>query len=116
MYYKLVILLNDYKLVKTIHFVNNMCITKIEPYHHISNIIFSSKKNKMSIQLYEDDKKIFDSNIIYIPNKLYKLYDYNFKKLYTHCIEFSEYLICIDIMKIYKMKYFKSIFIAKKNF
>lgn len=114
MYYKLVLILNDYKFVKTINFLKNICITKIGPYNNISEIMFYSKKNIIKIELYEDDKKIFDSDIITIPKKLYKLYEFNFKKLYTHCIEFSEYLICIDIMKIYKMKYFKSIFILKK--
>ena len=36
-------------------------------------------------------------------------------KLYTHCIELDEYLIGIDVMNIYKIKYFSSFFIMKKN-
>ena len=114
MYYKLVIFLNEFKIEKVINFKNNMCISKIDADSNIVNILLSSRTNKVRVQLYDFNKKIMDSDDIILPKKLYRIYKFGLKKLYTHCIELEEHFICIDIMKIYKIRYFKSIFIAKK--
>lgn len=112
MYYKLVIYLNNYIIEKTISFKNNMSITNISN-NNISDIIYSSNSNNIRLNLFKENDLILDTDNILVPKKLYKMYDLGYKKLYSFCLEFDEYLICIDIIKIYKMKYFKSIFIAK---
>jgi hypothetical protein len=114
MYYKLVIILNNYKIEKSIYFNKNIYITKIYQYHNILDILFSTYNNIMRIILYDNDIVIFDTNDIILPKKLYKLYNFGGRKLYTYCLELDEFLIGIDIMKIYKIKYFSSFFIMRK--
>ena len=113
MYYKFVIFLNESKIEKIVNFKNNMCICKLDN-SNISDILLSSKNNIIRVQIYDFDKKILDSDDILLPKKLYRMYTIGLKKLYTHCIELEEYFVCIDVMKIYKIRYFKSIFISKK--
>jgi len=114
MYYKLIIKLNDYTIEKWIYFNKNIFIAKIYPYHDLLNILFLTYSNVMRVMLYDNNNIILDSNDIKLPKKLYKLYNFNGRKLYTYCLELDDYLIGIDVMKIYKIKYFSSFFIMKK--
>ena len=115
MYYKLKIILNDYTIERSFIFNNYIYITKIYPINDLLNVLFLTKENKIKVSLFYFDSLIFESNEITLPQKMYKLYNYKGRKLYTHCIELDEYLIGIDVMNIYKIKYFSSFFIMKKN-
>jgi len=114
MYYKLVIIWNNYTITKSIIFNNNISIFKIYPCHDLLSILFSPYENTMRILLYENNMIILDTKDIILPKKLYKLYNFRGRKLYTFCLELDDFIIGIDIMKIYKIKYFSSFFIMKK--
>lgn len=115
MSFKLTLILNNYSLDKSIQFKNNIFITKIYPYHNLLDVLFLLKNNFIRAILYLNNDVIFDTSEIKLPKKMYKLYNYKDRTLYTHCIELDDYLVGIDVMKIYKIKYFSSFFIMKKS-
>jgi len=115
MSYKLTLILNNYTIDKSIQLNNNIFITKIYPYHNLLDILFLLKHNSFRAILSLNNDIIFDTLEIKLPQKMYKLYNFKHRTLYTHCIELDEYLIGIDVMKIYKIKYFSSFFIMKKS-
>ena len=72
------------------------------------------KENLMEVKLYENDEIIFETKIMQLPKEMYLLYHKGIKKLYTHCIEFDNFVIAIDVMKFYKVKFFSSFYILEK--
>jgi hypothetical protein len=116
MNYRLIVTWNDYTFYKNLNLdKSNMEIYNIERSHPILSIMCNDNKNLLSISLYFNEELILEKKNILIPEKLYKIYKLGNKTLYCHCMEFNEYVVSIDINSYFGMKYFKSIFVYRKE-
>ena len=118
MNYRLEIVLNNnYKFEKYFNFDGaNMIIFNLEKKHPILALICKDVQNVIDIFIYYKESLILNKKNIFIQEEeLYQIYTFEKKKLYCHCIEYNDFIIGIDIKEYYGMKYFKSIFIFKKE-
>ena len=127
--YKLKIEWNDY-IMEQIYYSPTLKFDNIEFYKYkicdkFPPLSLLYKKNiTPNIRIYllkninqpnkEEYDIIFDSHDIKLPKKLYKLYSHSYKKLYTHSEEFDNYIVCIDIMQYYDIKFLKSVYLIIK--
>lgn len=118
MNYRLEIVLNNnYKFIKNFNFDRaNMIIFNLEKKHPILSLICRDYQNSIDIAIYDNDVLVLNKkNIIIHEKELYQIYTLGNKTLYCHCIEYSDFVIAVDIKEYFGMKYFKSIFIFKKK-
>ncbi|VVU95661.1 hypothetical protein CPAV1605_1414 [seawater metagenome] len=116
MSYRLDIILNDYSF--STHFDLDriqMKIYNIERAHPILSILWKDNLNVISFSLYYLNNLILQEERIIFTKELYEIYKIGNKNLFCHCLEFDKFVISIDIMSYFGMKYFKSIFIYRKS-
>tara|TARA_Y100000589_G_C26796983_1_gene484129 strand:- start:93 stop:437 length:345 start_codon:yes stop_codon:yes gene_type:complete len=110
--YEISINWNNHSLIKKFNF-NNINVIKLYPFFPIVCLLCDKYENNARIKFYKNNIKFFDSLNLNIPKKMYKLYSYKKKKLYTYGHETESYTIFFDIMEKYNIKFLKDLYIIK---